>query len=218
MGSLHEEGAAVGAPYVPVFSAYSRPSEADEANHRIANSLQLLAGMMAAEARGLRDEAALAALRRMRHRIDAVARIHGQLSRSGGPAVVDLGQYVRDLARQLEVACEDGRQVDVVADGLPASAEEARAVGVILSEVVANACKYAYPAGSAGIIRVALVASGPEDHVLTVEDRGRGRSGVTFGGGVGTRVIELTAQSIGASVVWEDAKPGTRFKLMIPAR
>ena len=72
-----------------------------EMNHRVANSLQLVAAMVSLEARTIADPAAREALQATQRRIDAVAQVHSRLYRSLGAADIDLAAYLTDLAGQL---------------------------------------------------------------------------------------------------------------------
>ena len=84
-------------------------------------------------------------------------------------------------------------------------------LGVIVTELVSNACKYAYPSGS-GEVRVALHREGEDVFMLAVEDDGIGMiEGVSPGGtGVGTKLIRAMAQSLRTTVEYDRAHRGTR--------
>lgn len=205
---------------VTVLPAISEPSIADEANHRIANSLQLLAAMVSVEARRIADPIAQAALEMTMLRITAIASVQRMLYQSRDATMVDLGGYLKDLGIQLERSCADadgGRHVRVRADSVNVSAEDATALGVIVSELVGNACKYAYPAGAPGDVRVALRRMPFGGYVLEVSDRGAGilPDADPKGTGLGSRVIAMMAHRLGGNAIWSDARPGTRFELCV---
>ena len=193
---------------------------AREAHHRIANSLQLLSAMVSIEARRIADPAAIAALDTTMRRINAIAGVQRMLYLSPDAATVDLGIYLEDLGAQLEQGCADagaGRHVRVVAQRIEVPAEDATALGVIVSELVGNACKYAYPADTPGDVRVALRALPLGGYVLEVSDRGRGMvaDADPQGSGLGSRLIAMMARRLGGHPIWRDAQPGTRFELYV---
>ncbi|WP_454798209.1 sensor histidine kinase [Novosphingobium lindaniclasticum] len=203
--------------------------EAEESDHRIANNLQLLMAMIAAEKREVSDPAAGLALDRMLGRIGAIAGVHRQLTRTAeagagagagaASAVVDIGGYLRTLARQIEAGCCDaaaGRRLRVRSDAVLVPARLAAAMGLIASECVLNACKYAYAAQAPGEVRIGLSLAGPHALRLTVEDDGAGHGGALPSAGFGARLIAMLAARIGAALVWEDARPGTRVVLAVP--
>jgi two-component sensor histidine kinase len=198
-------------------------SSAEEINHRVANSLQLLSALVMVEARGVVDPLALAALDMTRQRIAAIASVHRQLYRSGDAAMVDLGAYLEDLGADLEAGGGNtamGRRVIVGATSVIVPAEEATAIGIIVSELVSNAYKYAYEPSAPGSVRIVLRSMGFGGYKLEVEDRGRGRglAGPVKGTGLGGRLIEMMAARIGGHYDYQDARPGTLFTLRVGKR
>lgn len=193
------------------------PSGSDEANHRITNNLQMLAALMSIEARRITDPDARAAIDLMINRIGAIASVHRQLYCSRDGDAVDLGVYLSDLAQELDLSVSrfDGaRTISVEPARVIVSAEEASAVGMIVSELVGNARKYAYEPGAPAPVRIVLRKRLPAGYSLEVSDKGRGllRS-APAGTGFGMRLIDLMARKLGAEHAWHDAVPGTRFTL-----
>jgi two-component sensor histidine kinase len=89
-------------------------------------------------------------------------------------------------------------------------------LGVIVTEWVTNAFKYAYPTGS-GEVRVKLkrVANGQSE--LVVEDDGIGRTGgPAKGTGLGTRIVSAMARTNGAEIDYFPRHPGTGARLSFP--
>lgn len=208
-------------PALVVLPPAPEPSSADEVNHRIANSLQLLSAMVSIEARGVADPAARAALDKTQQRIGAIASVHRHLYRTRDASVIDLAAYLEELGGELEAGCADpaaGRRVLVQAAPVWVAAEEATAIGIIVSELVGNACKYAYAADEPGDVRIALRPLPPRGYVLEVEDRGRGLGGSVDGTGLGRRLVEMMAARLGAWHGYQDAQPGTRFALCMGRR
>ncbi|MEJ5976839.1 sensor histidine kinase [Novosphingobium sp. PS1R-30] len=201
---------------ITVLPGRREPSPADEANHRIANSLQLLSAMVAAEARALSDPAGLAAIQGIGRRIAAMAGVHRLLCHGPAGGTIDLAAYVGDLVKGLTAM--GNRAVVLEAEPVPVPAEEAGAVGMILSELVNNAAKHAYAAHEPGGVAVALCRHGAGGYRVEVADRGRGVARGARGTGLGTELIRLLAQRLGATCAYHDAAPGTRFVLEVAAR
>ncbi len=185
------------------------PSGADEANHRIANQLQLITALIAVEARGASQET-LAALERTRERIVAIGAVHRHLYASAGGAI-DLGAYLEELGERLSRSCGPGRSVIVDAAAVPATGAVATAIGMLATELVTNACKHAYRAGEPGAIVMSLRRRADGRYRFMVEDRGHASETPSSGTGLGSRLIHATAAKLGATVRWEAACPGTRF-------
>lgn len=207
---------------ISVLPAMREPSIADESNHRVANSLQLLAAMVSIEARRVADPVARATLDETTRRIAAIAGVHRQLYQARDTARVDLGAYLEDLGDALERSCGDaagGRRVLVAADPVEVSPEAATAIGVMVSELVGNACKYAYPEGTPGDVRIALIGETAGGATLHVFDRGHGMTPGTEprGSGLGTQLVAMMAKRLGGAFRWSDAAPGTRFTLYLGA-
>ncbi|WHU04879.1 sensor histidine kinase [Sphingomonas sp. NIBR02145] len=196
----------------------ARVSDADEMNHRIANSLQLLSAMVSVEARGIADPVAQAALDVTQRRIAAVASVHRQLYQAHESTSVDLRAYLESLAADLQAGAT-GRPVLVDAAAVSVRSEDATAIGIIVSELVTNAFKYAYAPGAPGNVRVMLRSLPLGGYMIEVSDRGRGRvAEVIQGSGFGSRLIELMAARLGAEGSYRDAQPGTRFLLFVGGR
>jgi two-component sensor histidine kinase len=135
--------------------------------------------------------------------------------------MVDLGAYLGDLGADLEAGGgggATGRRVVVSAASVIVPAEEATAIGIIVSELVSNAYKYAYEPSAPGSVRIVLRALGFGGYKLEVEDRGRGLTGPVKGTGLGGRLIEMMATRIGGHYDYRDARPGTLFTLCVGRR
>jgi two-component sensor histidine kinase len=188
-----------------------------EVNHRVANSLQIVSAMVRLQAGALTDPASRAALDDTQRRISAIAQVHRRLYTGGDVEQVDMREYLRALVDELAQTWSTSdrpRAVRLVADPIHLPTDRAVSLGVIVTELVSNACKYAYPAGS-GEVRVALHREGDDLFMLAVEDDGVGLTGeISPGGtGVGTKLIRAMAQSLRTTVEYDPAHRGTRATL-----
>lgn len=189
------------------------PSTADEANHRIANNLQLLSVLISGEARAIEDAAGRAALARTQARLNAIAGIHRHLHAIEASNKVELGAYLRELCAEMGRSLPPHRPLLVSADKAWVRGETAAALGMLVAELVTNACKHAYPSDVPGAVLASLAACPAGELRLTVEDRGCGRAGISDDTGLGGRLIEATVRRLQGSAAWEHAAPGTRFRL-----
>lgn len=185
-----------------------------EVNHRVANSLQIVSAMVRLQASALSDPAAHAALDDTQRRINAIAQVHRRLYTGGDVEHVDMREYLTTLVDELAETwstAEKPRALHLAADPILLPTDRAVSLGVIVTELVSNACKYAYPSGS-GEVRVALHREGEDVFMLAVEDDGIGMiEGVSPGGtGVGTKLIRAMAQSLRTTVEYDRAHRGTR--------
>ena len=187
-----------------------------EVNHRVANSLALVASLARMQANAVTDPAVRSALQEMQARIMAVAGIHRRLYTSSDVRVVELGSYLMSLIDELSAAIDDAQKRNSVllqADAdVRVPTDKAVSIGVIVTELVTNACKYAYPPGTRGEIRVILRRAGEGLLTIAVEDDGIGWKGVgpARGTGLGTKVMNAMASQLQTSMVYEPVPQGTR--------
>lgn len=202
----------------PSFQGYGAEM-VTESNHRIANNLQLLIAMIAAEKKEIDDPAARQVLDRTLGRIGAISGVHRELTAPRPEGMVDAESYLRRMGHHLAESCCDparGRRLAIHAEPIQVPARTAAALGLVVSECVLNAFKYAYPGPGGGEVRIDLRRAGPHALRLAVEDDGVGRAVHPSRVGFGTRLIEMMAQRIGAALIWEQTFPGTRCVLAAP--
>ncbi len=162
-----------------------------EVNHRVANSLQLVAAMVRLQASAVEEGAAREALADTQRRIEAIGQVHRRLYTDGDVENVDMSDYLGALVAELgdTWSTEAARRtLRFEADPVRLPTDRAVSLGVIVTELVTNACKYAYPDGG-GEVRVALRHAGDDAFRLSVEDDGCGMSAEPSprGTGLGTR-------------------------------
>ena len=188
-----------------------------EVNHRVANSLQLVSAMVGLQASALTDANARAALEDTQRRIGAIAQVHRRLYSANDVESVDMREYLGALVAELATTLSGesgGHSLLCAADALRLPTDRAVSVGVIVTELVTNACKYAYPDGN-GDVRVLLKQDGEGSFLLAVEDDGCGMpEGVApKGTGLGTKLIRVMAQSLQSAVNYEPREAGVRATL-----
>lgn len=189
-----------------------------EVNHRVANSLQLVSAMVAMQAGALADPAARDALEDTQRRIRAIGQVHRRLYTSNDVESVEMQEYLRALVDELaQTWSTDGapRALSVAADPIRLPTDRAVSLGVIVTELVTNACKYAYPPQAAGEVRVALTRAGDDAFTLAVEDDGCGMSpdAAPRGTGLGTKLVRAMAQSLQSAVEYDPSHRGVRATL-----
>lgn len=191
-----------------------------EVNHRVANSLALVSSLVTLQANATGDKTAKDALDETRDRIFAVAMVHKRLYSSADVKAVALDEYLGGLIDHLAQSLQSARRGVTVTHDLAAielGTDAAINLGVVVTEWVTNAIKYAYPEGP-GEIRVALRRL-PDGRIeLVVEDDGIGRdpARAPAGTGLGTRIVGAMAKGMKAEIFYADRGPGTRAAVILP--
>ena len=187
-----------------------------EMQHRVANSLQIIASVLLLKARTVKSEETRSHLQDAHDRVMSVAAVQQHLQSSVGD--VEIRPYLTKLCESLASSMiRESRPLalEVRADEATISSHEAVSLGLIVTELVINALKHAFPDGQAGLILVVYQAAAPL-WTLSVIDNGVGRPSSSPAAkiGLGTSVVEALAKQLGAHVVMSDARPGARISIV----
>jgi two-component sensor histidine kinase len=186
-----------------------------EVNHRVGNSLQIIASLLHLQANSSTQDGVKAALTNAMGRVAAVAQVHRRLYTSHDLKSVLLNQYLEALLEDLRRSAEGNKmsRLTLRAEPIEIDPDRAVAIGIIVNELVMNAVKYAYPDG-AGPIHIVLNADG-DDLELSIADDGVGLNVKTDprSTGMGQRIVTAMAQKLDASVERDPKHAGTRIVL-----
>ena len=188
-----------------------------EVNHRVANSLQLVSSLVQMQTMAVADGAARDALLDTQARIAAIMQVHRRLYTSDDVETVDMQEYLKSLVGELEQSLGSGRThppVRLTADPVLLKTDKAVSVGVMVTELVTNACKYAYAGGEPGEVRVTLRLEGGKLRLM-VEDDGQGMvaGAPAQGTGLGQRVVSAMAKSLASKLEIDPRHKGVRATL-----
>ncbi|MGE4240672.1 sensor histidine kinase [Ramlibacter sp.] len=191
-----------------------------EVNHRVANSLQLVAVLVRMQLRSVTDKAAKDALVETQSRISAISLVHKSLYTSGDVTSVALNDYLGAMLGNLETAMKkDGHTAFLKCDLEPISlrTDASVSLGVAVQELVTNAFKYAYPEDMPGEVRVRLKRLDDGKAELTVEDDGVGmaQNSSRAGTGLGSKIIQTMASALQTHVEYINRAPGTAARLVL---
>ncbi len=184
-----------------------------EVNHRVGNSLQIIASLLHLQANSASRDDVKAALTNAMGRVAAVAQVHRRLYTSHDLKSVLLNQYLEALLEDLRRSAESNRmsRLTLKAEAIEIDPDRAVAIGIIVNELVMNAVKYAYPDG-AGPIHVELKLRG-DDILLSIADDGVGLddNADPRGTGMGQRIVTAMAAKLEATVERDPGHSGTRI-------
>ena len=188
-----------------------------ELQHRVANSLQIIASVLLQSARKVQSDETRGHLHDAHHRVMSVAAVQQQLAASR-LGEVELRAYLTDLCRSIAASMirdPDQIPLKVSVDDSIISAEASVSLGLIVTELVINALKHAFPGGRVGEIVVDYRAEGPGWR-LSVGDTGVGfpTDPASLKPGLGTSIVEALAKQLGAGVKIADTRPGTLVSIV----
>jgi two-component sensor histidine kinase len=188
-----------------------------EVQHRVANSLQIIASVLLQSARRVQSEEARGHLKDAHSRVLSIASVQQQLAQSTEGDVA-LRPYLTQLCASLgaSMIADPARlSIQVVADNTVVSSETSISLGLIVTELVINALKHAFPDGRQGKISVDYRARGP-NWTLSVSDDGVGMPSDPQAAkpGLGTSIVEALASQLEAEVQVGNSVPGTRVEIV----
>ena len=185
-----------------------------EVDHRVQNSLQLVSAFLSLQAREAGPGPVADQLIEARSRLSSVALVHRRLYRDDQIETIDLGRYLDELIGDLKGSLGEEWSSQMTVDLTPMliPTDRAVSVGLIASELVINATKYAYPGGT-GPIDIAL-----EQHRnrfrLIVADHGGGITGERSG--FGSRMMQAVMARLNGTLDHAQNSPGLRAILTAP--
>ncbi|WP_201863386.1 PAS domain-containing sensor histidine kinase [Microvirga soli] len=169
-----------------------------EVNHRAKNSLAIAASLLAIQGRRQPDPAVRALFEEAQDRLNAMARVHDLLSKSEKAQRIDVSAYVGDLCEALRPITENDDRIRLetkMAGGILVNADTAVPLGIVLTELITNAVKYAFPAPRSGTILIQARRSQPGWVELVVQDDGIGMSSLREGS-LGYGLVRSLVQQI----------------------
>jgi two-component sensor histidine kinase len=188
-----------------------------ELQHRVANSLQIIASVLMQSARRVQSEETRVHLQNAHSRVMSIAMLQKQLAVTELKSV-ELRTYFLDLCRTISASMIDDSQritLKTIVDETTTNSDVSVSMGLIVTELVINAIKHAFSDQTAGgRITVSFGADGG-DWLLSVSDNGAGMpSGDKRGKpGLGTGIVHALSKQLNASVSVLDANPGTRVEV-----
>ena len=187
-----------------------------EAHHRMKNTSMLLAASVRRDFKRGKSNELSAAVDRFERRVTAFGQLYHLLSGGDDGEAISVANFFEPLCQALsatilepatircEVAIEDGAL----------SAMQGHRLGLIVSELITNAAKHAFPDNKGGLIRIEALNC---NHCwcFTVTDNGHGYAGSSQG--TGRRLLDRLARSIGAELYYQSGEGGTRSTIVVPA-
>jgi two-component sensor histidine kinase len=215
-----------------VLEANFRPAEPDlamEANHRIANQLSLLAGMVQLQVTALAKGPDLftksqvhSMLQETAGKIVSVGNMHRRLAHLKQGQSIDLSVHLIESIHHLVTHLALGNRVNIVErleSACIVDAEEAQTIELIAGEILMNSVKHAHPTGLRATISVSCCRNADGSLTLEIGDDGVGlpeNFDFDSSGGVGLKLIRSLAEKMGATLQIESDSLGLSYRLRLP--
>jgi two-component sensor histidine kinase len=193
-----------------------------EMNHRVNNSLQIIASILLLKAQTVQSDESRQHLQDAHERVMAVATVQEQLHPTPFGAQIEAKNYLTRLCESLASSMiVDGQPVSLRVDAGEGAvtSEQAVSMGLIATELVINALKHAFPGGAKGEILVCFESTASAWR-LAVSDDGVGISRplpeAPVKIGLGTSIVEALTRQLGGRVTTSAASPGTIVSVTVP--
>ena len=191
----------------------------EELQHRIANSLQIIASIILMKARAVQSEETRFHLEDAHKRVLSIAAVQKQLHASAAAGAIEIAPYLSKLCESLAHSMiGDTRPIalKVVGEGGSATSRQAESLGLIVTELVMNALKHAFPGDKTkGQITVAYDMIGT-NWKLSISDNGIGKPEGGFApgkSGLGTGIVKALAHQLDAQVETLAGPEGTTVSI-----
>lgn len=187
-----------------------------EMQHRVANSLQIIASILMQSARKVQSSEARGHLSDAHQRVMSIATLQRHLAESEGGSV-ELEPYLAQLCASIGASMifdPDQLTLTTQVDPVSIGGDVSVSMGLVVTELVINALKHAFPDGRPGHVVVGYAVIG-DDWTLSVSDDGVGMADdpERSRAGLGTRIVQALAKQLGAEILVENTVPGTRVSL-----
>ncbi|MEM7728987.1 MAG: histidine kinase dimerization/phosphoacceptor domain -containing protein [Pseudomonadota bacterium] len=199
-----------------------------EIDHRVKNSLAMIASILRLQSRNAETEATKAQLASAASRVTTVARVHERLQSGHDMTTVSLDQYLPTIAQDVtDALTRHDVALSVHAEPVQMDSERAAALGMIAAELVTNAFKHAFR-DRGGQVQLRLEQPVPDRLRMIVRDDGVGGCAMTnlsesentsepMKVGLGTRIVQLHVGQLGATLYCHSpVDGGTAFTLDMP--
>ena len=188
-----------------------------ELQHRVANSLQIIASVLMQSAKRVQSEETRLHLHDAHSRVMSIATLQKQLAVTELKSV-ELRTYFADLCRSIAASMIDDPHrltLEAVVDGTTTNSDISVSLGLIVTELVINAIKHAFADHTTGGKITVSFASDDGAWLLSVSDNGCGMPIGEHAGkpGLGTGIVEALSTQLDATVTVIDANPGTRVEV-----
>ena len=188
-----------------------------EIHHRVKNNLQIISTLLYLQSLGTDEKDVQEILRNSQDRVKSIALIHETLYMSENIGKIDFDDYIRKLVTYLSQSYEGaaGRiAFNIDSDKTTLDIDTAIPCGMIMSEMISNSLKHAFPGDRRGEIYVGFHSKGEGQYELVVNDDGIGmnEADAKRGKTLGVQLIDIFAKQLKATLRL-DTSQGTKYEM-----
>ena len=190
-----------------------------EMNHRVKNSLAIVASLLNLQARDIGNPELTSHLNEAANRIAAIGKAHDRLSYGSHMERMDIGQYIEAICKDLDESVANCEVVTNAVDGILVPTDRAISIALLVNELIANAAKHAYKDETGGKIWITVDRQTDDAIVISVRDEGAGlppNFDINHAKGLGMRIVTTFAKQVNATIVVHSREPGTEFVFSMP--
>lgn len=188
-----------------------------EIYHRVKNNLQIVISLLNLQSQKIKDNKVRDIFKDSQNRIKSIALIHERLYKTKDLAGINFKEYIEDLTNNLfhSYGVNPARNLKIDIDNVVMNLDTATPCGLIVTELVSNSLKHAFPQSHEGNILIRLKSNNNNNFILTISDNGIGipedidfRKTKTLG-------LQLVANLVGQlkGTIELDRSSGTEFKI-----
>jgi PAS domain S-box-containing protein len=148
-----------------------------EIHHRVKNNMQIISSLLNIQSDYIEDKKARLIFKESQNRIRSMTLVHENLYQSNDLAQINLGEYIKNLTQELLISFKKDPiniKINVNFESIMLNMDTIIPCGLIITELVTNSLKYAFPDNQPGQINIDFKSIGTEEFMLCVGDNGIG--------------------------------------------
>jgi PAS domain S-box-containing protein len=191
-----------------------------EVHHRIKNNMATIGSLLSLQASTIKDPEASKALKESRDRVKTMSDIYDKLYKTTEYNNLNIKEYLSNIIQDISDSYNFTNKVTIRKDiqDFDIDTKIAFPMGVIITELITNSLKYAFPNNSSGIIDISIYLSDPNNAVLSVSDNGIGMPEHIIRNrdfGFGLNLVDILSQQIDGSFDISNNN-GSKFNIKFP--
>jgi len=192
-----------------------------ELHHRVKNNLQVISSVLSLQSQQLKDVEAVQAVKASESRVNAMALIHRKLYAGEQDRLINMKDYTNELVTFLvhTYGFSDWEfDFKLNMENIMLDVDKAIPMGLILNELISNACKYAYQGNPHPALVVSMEIRNSKMLLVGIADNGKGITGDVMNNGkssFGLKMVQMLMRDLQGKIKMETTA-GTNYVLQIP--